>query len=233
MPYGNGNTDSVGSFLTYGTTDGYADGFVRGLQLGLLSRTDYEALTQCESLDDMKMHLQTTPYGDFLNQEPSPLHTTTIAEKCTGRLVEEFEYLRVNATGALSKFLDYITYGYMIDNIVLLITGSLHKRDISELVEKCHPLGIFETMEAVASSQNVSELYNEVLIDTPLGPYIVENLSEADLDEMNVEQIRNTLYKAYLKILIDIASKHCRVPLRWLCMKYYNLKPTVVLSILP
>jgi len=199
MPYGNGNTDSVGSFLTYGTTDGYADGFVRGLQLGLLSRTDYEALTQCESLDDMKMHLQTTPYGDFLNQEPSPLHTTTIAEKCTGRLVEEFEYLRVNATGALSKFLDYITYGYMIDNIVLLITGSLHKRDISELVEKCHPLGIFETMEAVASSQNVSELYNEVLIDTPLGPYIVENLSEADLDEMNVEQIRNTLYKAYLE----------------------------------
>jgi len=53
--------------------------------------------------------------------------------------------------------------------------------------------------ESIVAGQNVSELYNEVLIDTPLGPYIVNNLSEADLDEMNVEQIRNTLYKAYLE----------------------------------
>jgi V-type H+-transporting ATPase subunit d len=87
----------------------------------------------------------------------------------------------------------------MIDNIVLLITGSLHKRDIQELLEKCHPLGLFETMESIVAGQNVSELYNEVLIDTPLGPYIVNNLSESDLDEMNVEQIRNILYKAYLE----------------------------------
>lgn len=57
----------------------------------------------------------------------------------------------------------------MIDNIVLLITGSLHKRDIGELLEKCHPLGLFETMESIVAGQNVSELYNEVLIDTPLG----------------------------------------------------------------
>lgn len=87
----------------------------------------------------------------------------------------------------------------MIDNIVLLITGSLHKRDVNELIEKCHPLGLFETIESVVAGQNVNELYNEVLVDTPLGAYIVENLSEADLDEMNVEQIRNTLYKAYLE----------------------------------
>jgi len=147
----------------------------------------------------MKLHMQNTIYGDFLQQEPSPLHTTTIAEKCTSRLVDEFEYIRHNATGPLLKFLDYITYGYMIDNIVLLITGSLHKRDISELLDKCHPLGLFDTMESIVAGQNVSELYNEVLIDTPLGPYIVNNLSEADLDEMNVEQIRNTLYKAYLE----------------------------------
>jgi len=194
------STEIPGSLLSYGTSDGYIDGFVRGYQLGLLTRSDYEALTQCDSLEDMKLHLQGIPaYGDFLNAEPSPLHTTTIAEKCTGKLVEEFEYLRVNATGPLSKFLDYITYGYMIDNIVLLITGSLHKRDIAELIEKCHPLGVFETMESIVAGQNVSELYHEVLCDTPLGPYIVENLSEADLDEMNVEEIRNTLYKAYLE----------------------------------
>ena len=58
---------------------------------------------------------------------------------------------------------------YMIDNIILLITGSLHQRPISELVTKCHPLGSFEQMEAINVASTPAELYNAVLIDTPLG----------------------------------------------------------------
>ncbi len=57
----------------------------------------------------MKLHLAGTDYGDFLQNEPSPLHTTTIAEKCTQKLVEEFEYLRANSYEPLTTFLDYIT----------------------------------------------------------------------------------------------------------------------------
>ena len=62
-----------------------------------------------------------------------------------------------------------ITRSYMIDNIILLITGSLHQRPISELVTKCHPLGSFEQMEAINVASTPAELYNAVLIDTPLG----------------------------------------------------------------
>ena len=57
----------------------------------------------------------------------------------------------------------------MIDNIILLITGTLHQRDISELIPKCHPLGSFEQMEAIHIASNPAELYNAVLVDTPLG----------------------------------------------------------------
>lgn len=56
------------------------------------------------------MHLQTTDYGDMLSNEPSPLHTTVIAEKCTEKLVREFNHLRTQATQPLAQFLDYITY---------------------------------------------------------------------------------------------------------------------------
>lgn len=45
--------ESPGSFLSYATSDGYIDGYLRGLQLGLLSRSDYETLTQCDTLDGM------------------------------------------------------------------------------------------------------------------------------------------------------------------------------------
>lgn len=57
----------------------------------------------------------------------------------------------------------------MIDNIVLLITGTLHERPISELITKCHPLGTFMQMETLHIASTPSELYNAVLVDTPLG----------------------------------------------------------------
>ena len=57
----------------------------------------------------------------------------------------------------------------MIDNIILLITGTLHQRPITELVPKCHPLGSFEEMASINIASTPAELYNAVMIDTPLG----------------------------------------------------------------
>lgn len=41
--------------------------------------------------------------------EPSPLHTTTIVEKCTKKLVDEFNHMRCQASEPLATFLDYLT----------------------------------------------------------------------------------------------------------------------------
>jgi V-type H+-transporting ATPase subunit d len=39
--------------------------------------------------------------------------------------------LRVyQADEPLGQFLDYCTYGHMIDNVVLIVTGTLHERDV-------------------------------------------------------------------------------------------------------
>jgi len=184
--------------MSFNINDGYVEALVRGFRSGILSTQDYSNLTQCESLEDMKMHLSTTDYGDFLAQESSPIHTTTIAERCTDKMVKEFNHLRSQSVEPLTTFLDYISYQYMIDNIVLLITGTLHERELSELLDKCHPLGVFESMAVLSTAQNMSDLYL-YLVDTPLAPYIHGVLSEEDLDEMNIELIRNTLFKAYLE----------------------------------
>lgn len=99
----------------------------------------------------------------------------------------------------MAKFMDYLTYGYMIDNVALLITGTLHERDTRELLERCHPLGWFETMPVLCVATNIEELYNSVLVETPLAPYFKGALSSHDLDELNIEIVRNTLYKNYLE----------------------------------
>ena len=95
--------------------------------------------------------------------------------------------------------MDYLTYGYMIDNVALLITGTLHERDTRELLDRCHPLGWFETMPVLCVATNVEELYNSVLVETPLASYFRGSLSHQDLDELNIEIVRNTLYKNYLE----------------------------------
>lgn len=196
-----------GSFLTFNIGDGYLEALLRGYRSGILTTSEYNNLVQCESLEDVRLYLQQTDYGgEFLANEPSPLQTTTIAEKATEKLVKEFNHIRAQAVEPLATFLDYITYQYMIDNVALLITGTLHERDISELLEKCHPLGQFESIATSSLASNVSELYS-VLIDTPLAPYIQGALSQEDLDEMNIEIIRNTLYKAYLEDFYQFSEK--------------------------
>ncbi|KAJ3087826.1 H(+)-transporting V0 sector ATPase subunit d [Quaeritorhiza haematococci] len=185
--------------LFFNIEAGFLEGIVRGFKEGILTQSNYINLTQCETLDDLKLQLSATDYGNFLQNEPSPLATTTIAEKARDKLVAEFQYLRANAVKPLATFLDYITYGYMIDNVILIITGTLHERDTHELLERAHPLGMFESIAALCVATNVQDLFNTVLVETPLAPYFEKCLSAHDLDEMNIEIIRNTLYKAYLE----------------------------------
>jgi len=193
----------TGTLCTFNVNDGFLEGIVRGYRLGLLSRVEYANLTQCDVLEDLKLQLQGTSYGsEFLADEPSPLYSTTIQKHATDKLISQFEYIRINSVQPLTKFLDYITYGYMIDNVVLLLTGVYHKRDVTELVSKCHKLGMFPTINAIAvECQTVEEIYSTCLIDTPLAPYIQECLSDEGevLDEKEMEVVRSTLYKAYLE----------------------------------
>jgi V-type H+-transporting ATPase subunit d len=49
----------------------------------------------------------------------------------------------MQADEPLGTFLDYCTYGHMIDNVVLLVTGTLHERDVtvSTCIHACHGRG--------------------------------------------------------------------------------------------
>ena len=71
-----------------------------------------------------------TDYGQYLANEAPPLHTTAIVECCTRRLADAWHDMRCNADDPLATFLDYCTYGHMIDNVVLIVTGLLHERDV-------------------------------------------------------------------------------------------------------
>ncbi|KAI3431669.1 hypothetical protein D9Q98_004716 [Chlorella vulgaris] len=190
--------EDTSEMCLFNVKDGFLEAVVRGYKLGLLSTADYNNLCQCETLEDIKLYLTGTDYGPYLANEASPMHTTTLVDCCTRKLVADWKYMRENAGEPMGRFLDYCTYGHMIDNVVLIVTGTLHERDVQELLDKCNPLGMFDAIASLAVAQNMRDLYRLVLVDTPLAPYFSENLTSEDLDEMNIEVMRNTLYKAYL-----------------------------------
>lgn len=52
--------------MSFNIKDGFLEAIVRGYKAGLLSAVDYNNLCQCETLDDIKLQLSGTDYGNFL-----------------------------------------------------------------------------------------------------------------------------------------------------------------------
>lgn len=194
--------------LFFNVDYGYLEGVVRGYKAGLLKLNQYVNLTQCDSLDDIKLQLLASDYGNFLANYLGPMTTTVISENMNKVLVKEFRYLQQQSLGIAAEFLDYITYGYMIDNVLLMITGTLHERDRLEILAKCNPLGWFDTLPTLLIATDMDSLYQTVLVDTKLAPFFQGCLSVDDLDDLNIEIVRNRLYKNYLELFEQFIAKN-------------------------
>lgn len=196
---------SAGGITTFNIHYGFAEALVRGYRSGFLTEADYHRIVQCETLEDIKLNLQETDYGQFLGNEAT-VTPALVEEKATEKLVNEFKFLRANSTGVLAQFLDYITYEYMIENVMLLLKGTLSGRSVNELMEQCHPLGFFKesTMRNIPSfdsTRGYADLYETVLVDTPIGPYFSRYLEESSERLTNVSEMRNILEEVQIEIL--------------------------------
>ncbi|XP_070248313.1 V-type proton ATPase subunit d 2 [Myotis yumanensis] len=203
--------------LCFNVDHGYLEGLVRGCKAGLLTQQDYLNLVQCETLEDLKVHLQTTDYGNFLANQTNPLTVSKIDTEMRRKLCGEFEYFRNHSLEPLSTFFTYMTCAYMIDNVILLVSGALQKKSVRDLLGRCHPLGRFSEMEAVNIADTPSDLFHAVLVETPLAPFFQNCMSENTLDELNIEVLRNKLYKSYLEAFYNFCKDHGDVTAEVMC----------------
>lgn len=201
---------------TFNMSHGFVEALVRGYRSGFLKDSDYHHLTQCEALEDVKLNLQETDYDVFLNSETN-ITPAIVEANALKKMVTEFFYFRHNAVEPLSQFMDFITYEYMIENVMLLLRGTLSGRNVNELIAQCHPLGMFKesTMRNIpsfeANPRGYADLYETVLVDTPVGPYFQAYLDQSAsaigaasevrhvLEEVQIEILKNSLMKLYLE----------------------------------
>lgn len=184
--------------LFFNVENGYIEALARAYKNALLTGSQYSNLTQCDTLEDLKLQLSATDYAGVLADINGALSTGVLERRLQSQLVSQFQYLRAQASGTMAQFMDYICYGYMIDNVALMITGTVHNRDRGEVLGRCHPLGWFDTLPTLSVATDLDSLYETVLVDTPLAPYF-QDVSVDDLDDMNIEIVRNCLYRAYLE----------------------------------
>lgn len=160
--------------------------------------------------------MQETDYAQCVAND-SVISPPLLERRALDKMVTEFFFLRAQAVEPMATFLDYITYEYMIENVMLLLRGTLSGRNISELMAQCHPLGMFResTMRSIptfeASPRGYAELYETVLVDTPVGVYFQRYLDDSQtkvtaasdvrnvLEDVQIEILKNTLMKYYLE----------------------------------
>jgi len=212
---------SHGGLSDFNILHGFSEALVRGMRSSFLKDSDYHHLTQCDTLNDVGLNLTETDYGyalaDIKNLTPSALQTAAI-----DKLVTEFKYLRSQTVEPLSTFMDFITFEYMIENIMLLLKGALSGRDINELIAQCHPLGMFNdsTMRSIPTfepnAKGFSDLYQTVLVDTPVGTYFAMFLQESShktgevrnvIEEVEIEIIKSSLIKYWIEDFSQFVKK--------------------------
>jgi len=211
-----------GDMSTFNILHGFTEALVRGMRSSFLGDSDYHHLTQCESLDDVRLNLTESDYSDVL-QDTNTLTPSGLQSAAVEKLVTEFQYLRSQAVEPMGTFLDFITYEYMIENVMLLLKGTLSGRDINELIEQCHPLGMFKesTMRSIptfeSNARGWADLYQTVLVDTPVGPYFSMFLQESSnrvggevrnvIEEVEIEIIKSSLIKYWIEDFANFVEK--------------------------
>jgi V-type H+-transporting ATPase subunit d len=212
----------AGALHTFNILHGFPESLVRGMRSSFLLDADYHHLTQCETLEDVKLNLSESDYSSALS-DMGTLTPSSLQKAAVGKLVEEFKYLRSQAVEPLATFLDFITYEYMIENVMLLLKGTLAGRDINELIAQCHPLGLFResTMRSIptfeSNAKGYADLYQTVLVDTPVGPYFAKFLQEAStrnggdsfgvIEEVEIEIIKSSLLKYWIEDFYSFTQK--------------------------
>lgn len=192
--------------LHYNMKFGFLDAVCRANFTEYLTEADYMQLKQSETLDDFRLHLGAAGFNEYLSADAGPATPTIIYERCLERIVSKFDELEVQSYDELAEFFKWLRIPYMIDNVVLLISGVVRHRDVSDLIDRCHPLGLFDGIKAISIATNAEDLYQTVLIGTPLGPLFMKCLSKNTLNEENVEIIRLMLYREYF----DGFYKYCQ-----------------------
>jgi len=166
---------SGGSFLDkpgamemsfFNVQDGLGEAFARNFRRGLLKVEDYQALSNCESLEDLKMALCNTGNTPFQGDDPRDFGykewledwepelnmegaVRELERRLNRGLCAQYEEFRTNSVGKQRQFLEFLTHEYRIHNFMLLMKSAVKKSQ-------------HEITHGEMSAEDKERLFNEI-----------------------------------------------------------------------
>lgn len=203
--------------MTFSIDDGYAEAICRSLRKGFIRDEQYLQLKSCSNLQDYKMVLEDTDYSAYITNEANPIEIVVLKRRCKEKLMTEIQHMIGQSTQPLTGFLERMLHCYQIDNVVGMIEGLKNDQPLDILLKGCDPLGYFPELKNIKSVDNndYAALYQQVLIDLPIGEYfrkfLDQQISKSDgvqhkdarfisdlMKEFKAEKIKNMLKKIWL-----------------------------------
>ena len=133
--------------------------------------------------------------------------------------MNEIQYMLGQSTQPLTGFLERMLHGYQIENVVGMIEGLKNEQPLDLLLKGLDPLGYFPELKNIKTVEgdDYATLYQQVLIDLPIGDYFrkfldgcvsnIDNLGNIRKDarfisdlmkDYKAEKIKNMLKKIWL-----------------------------------
>eukprot|EP00656_Telonema_subtile_P029512 TRINITY_DN32636_c0_g1_i1.p1 TRINITY_DN32636_c0_g1~~TRINITY_DN32636_c0_g1_i1.p1 ORF type:complete len:432 (+),score=106.37 TRINITY_DN32636_c0_g1_i1:199-1494(+) len=157
--------------------DGLGEAFARNFRRGLLKQEDYQALANCEGLEELKAALSNPGNTPFQGDDPRDFGYAKVLEKwepdlnqgsaipdleekLNDGLCAQYEEFRTNSIGKQREFLEFLTHEHRIHNIILLMKAAVKKsqhgdhhgdmtsEDKQRLVREIKKLGLYSQMTA-------------------------------------------------------------------------------------
>jgi len=212
--------------------DGFVEAMLRSLRKGFLDDNYYSQLKQTSNINEFKLVLEDTDYGAaiFDNQDNNAdFEVALLRRQMKQKLADELAFMRSQAVYPLSAFLEKMLHGYQIDNVVFIIEGLKSNRSLEELMRTADPLGMFSELKNIQpiETDDYASLYQNVLVDLPVGVYFRKFLNEVTegaasdenteidakfisdaMKDYNLQQIQLRVRKIWLNEFFDFCQVH-------------------------
>lgn len=161
----------------FNVNDGLGEAFARNFRRGLLKPEDYQALSNCDSLEELKAALSNFGNTPFQGDDPRDFGYAKALEKwepeisagsaipdleeaLNDGLCAQYEEFRTNSTGKQREFLEYLTHEYRIHNIIMLMRaatkksqheithGEMSVEEKSRLIREIKKLGLYSQIDS-------------------------------------------------------------------------------------
>ena len=173
----------LGEMMFANIDDAVPEAQVRALRKGFLGREVYRSLRGNQNMAEFRIVMEETDYGSaiFTDQPDKKFDTQLLRNNMKKKLMTEITYLISQSSYPLNEFLTRMLHRYQLENVVYVIEALKKNRGtIEEIMKQADPLGDFPELKNVqpVDGEDYASLYQQVLIDLPIGNYFRRFLDE-------------------------------------------------------